>query len=130
MLSFLALNGAAVLVALLVARAAGLSTHLPRHVLATLAGYLIVAHTLVLATGLLGVVSVGGLAAGAVLAMLGAVLLVRKTRDGGAATEPMMDAAGLPSGLAAAPVFCTLSAVLAAVLWLWPHVFGATRLWV
>jgi hypothetical protein len=127
--SFLALNTTAALVAFLLARAARLDTSLPRLGLATLGGYLVVVHALVLSAGLLGVLSVGGLAAGAALALTGAVLVVRWTRDTPAGSREATDN-GSARDLRPAALFCVLSAMLAGVLWVWPHLVEATRLWI
>jgi hypothetical protein len=128
-LSFLALNATAALVAFVLARAASLDTSLSRLGLATLCGYLIVVHALVLSAGLLGVLSVGGLAAGAALALVGAVSVLRSRRDTVAGSREATGHGGAGDPRPAA-LFCVLSAILAGVLWVWPHLFDATRLWI
>src|SRR5215831_8482855 len=70
---FLVLNAGALLVALLVSRAAGLGERTSRLLLGTLAGFLGIVHTSVLLTGLTGhltVHAVGVLLAGALVLIL------------------------------------------------------------
>ncbi len=126
--AFLALNGGAVLAAFAVAVALGLGRPAPRLLLAVVAGYLVIAHSAVLAAGLAGHLTVPGLTTivGAIDA--GAVWLLVRAR----ARLPDLG----PDGSTDEPRFTTvtllppLAAIGSALVWVWPHLFHATRLWV
>jgi len=89
-------------------------------VLATLAGYLILVHSIVLAAGLLGHLTVGGLAAMVVPAMVVALRLAWRAD------------AGPSDGRAPGTIGWLASIVAMGALgaWAWPHLVRATRLWV
>jgi hypothetical protein len=122
MTAWLLLNGGAVMAALALARAGGASTRMTSPALAALSGYLVLLHSLVLITGLGGHLTVsrlGTLLAGAVVASL---WLAR------GATPRGDDADDRPVG--ALTTFAGLGAVAAAVVWVWPQLTQATRLWI
>jgi hypothetical protein len=122
--AFLLLNAGAIAGAVLVARSLMPDTRPERRVFAALCGYLVMVHSLVLGAGLLGWLTVGGVAAclGIVLAV--AIWNARRERHGAVSSR------------AAAPGFTAWSIAGPAVaagafaVWLWPHVAGATRLWI
>jgi hypothetical protein len=121
--AFLALNGAALLAAIVVAVAAELASRTSALALGVLAGYLVVVHSVVLGSGLAGHLTLSGAGALIALAAVGAVVLwLRRPRR----PDAPADARGLsPSALAGA-----LIALGAGLWWSWPHLFSATRLWV
>jgi len=123
--AFLALNGGAVLAAFAGALAFGLGARASALLLGTLAGYLVVVHSAVLAAGVTGHLTVPGLAAvvGVVLAL--SLWRLRRARCESADRRATTEA---PFGLVAlvAPALAIGSAVVAA----WPHLVQATRLWV
>jgi len=90
--------------------------------LAGLAGYLVVAHSAVLAAGLAGHLTVVGLAVPVVVGFAAALALARRSP----AAAP--DAPAAPRS--AVGVFATLGALAAGVAWAWPHVAHGTRLWI
>jgi hypothetical protein len=119
--AWLLLNGGAVFVASALALAGRAHPRASRRVLATLGGYLVLVHTLVLAAGLLGVLSAASLAVPLAAAAGVGLWLVR--RRAGAA-EPRRE----DSRLSAGALFPPLAAVATAIVWTWPHVVQATRL--
>jgi hypothetical protein len=122
-LTFLLLNGAAVFVAVCVAVGLGLRGRTSRLALASLAGFLVVVHSVVLVSGLAGRLTAGGMAVGLTVAAAGALALARRATW---AHEVAVPAAPFTP----ATLFAPLAAIAAAVGWAWPHVFAATRLWV
>ena len=123
MLTSLAMNGGAVVVAFILAAALGLRERASQFLFGTLCGLLVVVHSIVLGAGLAGHLTVGGLSIGLATAMAGALGLARGVKRGRETTEP-----GLP--FTAAALFAPLTAFLSGVVWAWPHLFEATRLWV
>src|SRR5207237_2152948 len=91
--------------------------------LCTLCVSLVLVHSAVLATGLIGWLTVGGLTTFVTIALGGAWGLVRRANPG---YEPCDTTA--PA--APAMLFAPLLAVVAAAMWAWPHLFAATRLWI
>jgi len=124
--AFLALNGGAVLAAFAVAVALGLGRPASRRLLALGAGYLVIAHSTVLAAGLAGHLTVPGLAAIVGAIDVGAVWLLVRMR----ARVTVLG----PDGSTDEPRFTTvtllppLAALGSALVWVWPHLFHATRL--
>ncbi len=103
--------------------AAGAATSASGLVLATLAGYLILVHSLVLAAGLLGHLTVGGLGALVATALVISLWLAREAwRDLRAVETPQPPAVG---GWGR-----SLIASGALAVWAWPHLVEATRLWI
>jgi hypothetical protein len=82
-----------------------------------------VIHTAVLLAGLLGWLTIGGLAAVVAAAAAGAWWLARSRND-----DPT-SAAGL-STFTPAMLFAPVLAAITAVAWMWPHLVDATRLWI
>jgi hypothetical protein len=123
MTAWLALNLGAVVAAVALALASGAGSRATPLSLTTLSGYLVLGHVLVLGTGLAGCLSAAGLGV-AVSAVAGvAVWLARRPRpDAGDPDDHR--AASAPA------VFAALAAVVGAGLWAWPHLAGATRLWI
>ena len=122
MTAWLLLNGGAVVAALALARARGATTRMTPLALATLSGYLVLVHSLVLAAGLSGHLTVTGLGillAGAVGA---ALWLARRARPSS------FDPETRPAGVLTA--FAVLVAAVAAGVWVWPHLTRPTRLWI
>jgi len=123
LIGWLVLNGGAVFVAGALAVTAGYAVRPGHLVFATLSGYLVLVHSLVLATGLLGQLTTAGLGlllSGAVAAGL---WLVRRTAPhdaGPGGTGPLTPTALLVSGAA--------GGVLG--VWAWPHLVQATGLWI
>ena len=89
--------------------------------LASLSGYLVLIHSLVLAAGLLGRLTTGGLAVLLAVTAGVALWLVRRARIADGATR---DGPTTASRLAALAGIVTLG------LWVWPHLAHATRLWI
>jgi hypothetical protein len=117
------LNAGALFVAVRCALAAGSGVRCSRLVLTTLSGYVVVIHTAVLFAGLLGWLTIGGLAAVVAAAVAGAWWLGRSRVDG--ATS----AAGV-STPTPAMLFAQVLAAITALAWMWPHLVDATRLWI
>jgi hypothetical protein len=123
MATALLLNSGVLLVALLAAVRAGLGGRPGRAVFATLCGSVILVHSLMLAAGLGGRLTAAALG-GLVLVALGVALWSLRRR-------PPLDAPPVnAAGPTAAEIFAPLAAALAVVLWMWPHVAHATRLWI
>jgi hypothetical protein len=110
-----------VVAAIALAVAAGCAGRTSSLVLASLAGYLILIHTLVLAAGLLGHLTTLGLVI--LLAPVVIVALGLARRPGGGASDEGQ-APGLIGWLG------SLVAIGALAIWAWPHLWRATRLWV
>jgi len=123
LLTCLALNAGALFVAVRLALAARSGVRCSRFMLSTLSGYVIVIHTAVLFAGLLGWFTIGGLAAVVVAAVAAAWWLVRRRVD-----EPT-SAAGVPT-FTLAMLFAPGVAAITTVMWMWPHLVDATRLWI
>lgn len=123
MLIFLLLNLGAAVAALLLAYAAG-AREPRRLVLCALGGYLLVVHSVVLAAGGLGWLTRAGVATllGIVLA-IAAWRLRRVARD----DEPLVDERPRFTTLS---LFGPLAAIITGGVWAWPHLAGATRLWI
>ena len=109
--------------ALLVASSVGLGGRVSRLVFASLAGYLVVVHSVTLLAGLAGQLTVGGVATplGLALALIVVVVARRARRDDGEVEGARFTVATL---------FTASVAIVTGALWAWPHLFGATRLWV
>lgn len=123
MVIWLALNGGAVFAALVLARALGLGGRLSRLLLGALGGYLIIVHSLVLVAGLVGHLTVGGVGMLLAAVMAAALWLARRPRPDHAS---VVDEARFT----AAALFAPLAATASGVIWAWPHLFQATRLWI
>jgi hypothetical protein len=122
MTAWLLLNIGAGVAALAVGLARGATTRSLPLGLATLAGYLALVHTLVLGAGLVGHLTVVGLGLLLTVPLAVALWLVGRAswRTGPETTGPVT----------AADLFGRLAAVSALVAWAWPHLVGATRLWI
>ena len=123
LLTCLVLNAGALFVAVRLALAAGSGVRCSRLILSTLSGYVVVIHTAVLFGGLLGWLTVGGLAAVVAAAVAGAWWLARSRVD------DATSAAGV-STFTPAMLFAPVLAAITAVAWMWPHLVDATRLWI
>ena len=123
MLTFILLNGGAVLAALAVAARLGLHGRASALLLGTLSGYLVLVHSSVLLAGLLGYLTPGGLAAIVTAVVLAAAWLARGPRP----APPIPDGA---ARFTPASLLAPLAAIAAGAAWAWPHLFEATRLWV
>lgn len=123
MTAWLLLNGGAVAAAVAIALARGATTRGAPFGLLTLAGYLVLVHSLVLGAGLLGHLTVGGVAFLLVIVLAVAVWLAWRvpSPDGDRTASESVTAPGL---------FASLAAAAAASGWAWPHLVGATRLWI
>ncbi len=137
MVAFLLLNGGAVVAAVLIATALGLGRRRGRLLLGTLSGYLVLIHSLILGAGLLGQLTVRGVARLLAVAMVGAVWTAyRMTPDQARARQaherltPHHDRSCRPVEFAAATLLAPLAAIVLATTWTWPHLFEATRLWI
>lgn len=116
---WLALNGGVVLVAVALAVTAGYAARPSNLVLATLTGYLVLVHSLVLGAGLLGHLTAAGLGLLLSAPVAAALWLVRRgPPDHGG---PSLTPTALLVSLAAGGVFG---------VWAWPHLVQAIRLWV
>jgi hypothetical protein len=112
----------AALTALVFALCLGLGGRSSRLVFATLSGYLVLVHSITLVAGLVGRLTVGGVAAPLGLALAVAVVAVRRAgRDDREVAGPRYTATTL---------FTAAVAIVTGSLWAWPHLFGATLLWV
>ena len=119
----LALNAGALFVAVRLALAAGGGVRGSRLLLSTLSGFVVLIHTAVLGAGLLGWLTIGGLAVVVTAAVMGAWWLTPGRVD---------DALGAASPTSTTPValFAPVLAALTAAAWMWPHLVDATRLWI
>jgi hypothetical protein len=127
-LAFLLLNAAAAAVALVVVRAVAWPARTSLALLTGLSGYLLVVHTAMLAAGLAGALTIGGVALVLAMAGLGAGAATWVVGRGHARANAAGDKDGVR--FTAAELFAPVGALAAGVLWAWPHVFEATRLWV
>ena len=120
---WLVLNGGVVFVAVALAVTAGYAARPGHLALATLSGYLVLVHSLVLGAGLLGHLTTAGLGLLLSVPVAAALWLVRRGTP---------DHAGPDGGRSLTPT--TLLVSLAAVgvfgVWAWPHLVQAIRLWV
>jgi hypothetical protein len=112
-------------VALVLATALGLAGRTSRLLLATLGGFVLVAHSIVLLAGLAGRLTSGGLALALGGLVLGAGWLARRVRVPEHAERG--DGVGR---ITVAVLLAPAASLVAGVAWAWPHLFGATRLWV
>jgi hypothetical protein len=108
-----------VLTALTVALRLGFGARSSALTFATLAGALVLVHSLTLAAGLIGWLTIAGVATLLVLALVAAMAIPRRAAT--PAEEPGLTSIGAVAGAAA---------IVAGVRWAWPHLFDATRLWV
>ena len=122
MLIFVLLNGGALLTAVLVAYALGAQARASLFALTTLSAFLVVIHSAVLASGLIGRLTAGGLGLFVGLAAVGAWWLARR------AVPATLD--DDPPPFAPATAFAPCLALLSGLLWAWPHLFEATRFWI
>jgi hypothetical protein len=122
-LTFLVLNGAALLTGLFVACALGARARTSLFALCTLCAFLGVVHSAVLVTGLIGWLTVGGLGLCMGLAVIGGWWLARRATPAAAAADETVT-------LTPATAFAPLLAILCGVLWAWPHLLEGTRLWI
>jgi len=123
LLACLVLNAGALFVAVRLALAAGSGVRCSRFILSTLSAYVVVIHTAVLFAGLLGWLTIGGLAAVVAIAVAAVWWLVHSRVD-----EPP-SAAGV-STFTPALLFAPVLAAITAAAWMWPHLVDATRLWI
>ena len=123
MIASLVLNGGVVFVAVALAVTAGYAARPSHLVLATLSGYLVLVHSLVLGAGLLGHLTAAGL--GLLLSgpVAAALWLIRRgpPDHGGPDGGRALTSTALLVSLAAGGVFG---------VWTWPHLVQAVRLWV
>ena len=124
MVTLVLLNGAAALAAILVALAAPGPGGTAQLFFAAICAYFIVVHSAVLLAGLAGHLTVGG--AAVLLAVAVAFAAWRARRAPRLAAVPP----AAQVRFAVASVFSLLAAVAAGVVWAWPHLFEATRLWI
>ena len=124
MLSFLLLNAVAALGAFGAARAAGATASTERGLLFTACGYLVAIHSAVLAAGLSAQLLSYRMA---LLVAAGAAVTwaIDRRRRGAGDLEPGTAGARFTAPALVAPV-----AAAAAVVWAWPHLAHATRLWI
>src|SRR5262245_23600576 len=113
MLTCLFLNAGALFVAVRLALAAGSGVRWSHFILSTLSGYVVVIHTAVLFAGLLGWLTIGGLAAVVLAAVVGAWWLARSRVD------DATSAAGA-STFSPAMLFAPVLAAITVVAWMWP----------
>ena len=123
LIAWLVLNGGAVFVAVALAVTTGFGARPSHLVFATLSGYLVLVHSLVLGAGLLGHLTPAGLGLLLAAPVAAALWLVRRATP---------DHAGPDGGgsLTAAALLVSLAAGGALGVWMWPHFFEATRLWI
>jgi hypothetical protein len=117
------LNAGALFVAVRLALAAGSSVRCSHFILSTLSGYVVVIHGAVLLAGLLGWLTIGGLATVIAAAVAGAWWLARSRVDGPASADGV-------STFTPARLFAPVLAAITMVMWMWPHLVDATRLWI
>ena len=119
----LLMNGAALAVAFMVAFSVGLRERAATLALGTVSGVLVMIHATVLAAGLTGHLTVGGLSTVLAIAVAAGLWIGRHLHTGQAASEER-------PRFTVATFFAPLAAVLSSVVWAWPHLFEATRLWI
>ena len=117
------MNAGAVLAALVCAAGLGLGGRLGGLLFATLAGYLVLVHSITLLAGLAGFLTAAGAATLLGVALAAALALVRHARRDG-------HGAGDDGGFTTPSLVAASAATVCAGIWAWPHLFGATRLWV
>src|SRR6266545_848825 len=127
MVSFLLLNGGALLVAFVLAGAPALRGQTRGLLLRMLCGYLVIVHSITLLAGLAGHLTVGGVAIPLTAAMIAALGVAHRMRDEVARTMSDEGDRRAERGtcFTAAALFAPLAAVASAIVWVWPHVFGA-----
>jgi hypothetical protein len=127
----LLLNAAALAAAVVFALAAGARRRTSQLCLATLGGYLVIVHTAVLLAGLVGSLTVTGLAVVVTAALVVGIglLWTRRGRLAQLAAPAPRELPGARAPFNAVALFPPLAATAALVLWLWPHLLEATRLW-
>ena len=123
LLTCLVLNAGALFVAIRLALAAGSGVRYSHFILSTLSGYVVVIHTAVLFAGLLGWLTIGGLAAVVVAAVAAAWWLARSRIDGATSATGVLT-------FTPAMLFAPVLAAITVVAWTWPHLVDATRLWI
>ncbi len=123
LLTCLALNAGALFVAVRLALAAGSGVRCSQFILSTSSGYVVVIHTAVLFAGLLGWLTIGGLAA-VVAAAVAAAWWFGRSR-----VDDATSAAGVAT-FTPAMLFAPVLAAITTVMWMWPHLVDATRLWI
>jgi len=133
---FVLLNGAAALVAVLVATGGGLSAGPAASLLEALCAYLLLVHLIVLASGFAAHLTVAGAAIPMAAALIAATWLRLRTDDpahrgirAGDTPATFCSLSASPS-FAPAEAFPVIAAVAAGLLWAWPHLWEATRLWI
>src|SRR5262245_42558060 len=123
-LTFLVLNGLAVFVSAVVADAGRDDDRAGGWLLRCLSVYLVLVHSVVLVAGLVGHLPRGGLAILLLAAaMAGALRLTRAPNR-----HARSPAAG--AGFTAVTLFSPLAAIASGIIWTWPHLLEATRLWI
>jgi hypothetical protein len=123
LVAFLALNLGAVLAALIVAVGLGFGARLSALWLATLAGYLVLVHSITLVAGLTRSLSVAGAATLVLVALAAALVIARRARR---VHERTLD----EPGLTVAGLIASATALIVGAWWAWPHLVNATGLWV
>ena len=124
MVTLVLLNGAAALAAILVAVAVPGPGGIAEIFFAAICAYFIVVHSAVLLGGLTGLLTVGGATVLLAAAVALAAWLARR------APRQSVAPAAAQARFAAASVFSLLAAGATGVVWAWPHLFEATRLWI
>jgi hypothetical protein len=142
MVTFILLNGAAGLLAVLIARTTPAGDGRGAVALATLSAYLLVVHSTVLASGLAGRLTPAGAFVLFAAALFAAAGLARRPGRAarGQASHPALEpppSAGAdepaPGGrppLTVAEMYAVAAAVSAGAVRAWPHLWDATRLWI
>jgi hypothetical protein len=119
--AFLLLNGGAVILAILVARAVATRTSL--RILCALGGFVIVIHSATLGAGVAGRLTVGSVATVLAPAIVVVAWWTRPAR------RPSGDDDASPR-FTIATAFGPVVALVMGGVWAWPHLVGPTRLWV
>ena len=122
-IAWLVLNGGVVFVAAALAVTAGYAARPGHLVLATLSGYLVLVHSLVLGAGLLGHLTAAGLGLLLSVLVVAGLWLVRRGPP---------DHEGPEGGRLLTPFALLVSVAAGGVfgVWAWPHLVQAIRLWV
>jgi hypothetical protein len=124
MLAFVLLNGASVLLAIVVAAATFGEGGSAAFFLTTLCAYLIVVHSVVMLGGLTGHLTVTG--AAVILVGLGAAALwLARVRS-----DERRGPGGVAGEASSATWYLRLAAIFAGAFWAWPHLMDATRFWI
>jgi len=121
----LALNAAGLAAAVAFALASGAGERTSRLCLATLTGFVVIAHSTVLLAGLVGHLSLKVLTVVATCVFTLALWLAEFPRT--PEDRPPLES---PAPYSAGALFPPLAATAALLAWMWPHLVGATRLWV